>query len=521
MSTTIQECTSDRVREFLSNPSAYPDDPTEVRTVETHISWVFITDRFAYKLKKPVKFEFIDFSTVALRHQACENELRLNRRLAPTVYIAVLPVTAGSDGSLELGGDGRAVDWVVQMRRLPSDKALDRVMREGRLTHKEATTIAAHLANFYARLPPQSVGPDDFRQAIDGHVRANEAALSLTLPDDRARLRRIHSAQLRFLHIQQPLFDNRVLSGRIIDGHGDLRPEHIYLEHPPAVIDCIEFSTELRRVDVADELNFLAMECQRLGHTSLGQLVLATYHEVSGDAFPSTISSFYRSYRACVRSKVATLQHQQRSEEQRRLLTRLTHQYLDWADHYASELGRPCLLMIYGLMGTGKSTLANRLAELLDIEVLSTDRERRAMFGASVSPASYGTGLYQPETRNKIYDSLFRRAGSHLDSGQSVILDGAFLSRELRDRANDSGRRHGAAVIEVLCECPRKTALHRIKKRIRAGTSQSEARVDLYDGQTSEFQPSTAETPTIHVDTTVDVSRQLRVVCEALRHNLF
>ncbi len=288
----------------------------------------------------------------------------------------MLPVTAGSDGSLELDGDGRAVDWVVQMRRLPAENALDRVMREGRLTPKVATTIATHLANFYARLPPQSVGPDDFRQAIDGHVRANEAALSLALPEDQARIRRIHSAQLRFLHIQQPLFDKRVLGDRIVDGHGDLRPEHIYLEHPPAVIDCIEFSTELRRVDVADELNFLAMECQRLGHTSLGQLVLATYHKVSGDEIPPTISSFYRSYRACVRSKVATLQRQQRSEEQRRALTRLTHQYLDWADHYASELGRPCLLIIYGLMGTGKSTLANKLAELLDIEVLSTDRER-------------------------------------------------------------------------------------------------------------------------------------------------
>ena len=139
------------------------------------------------------------------------------------------------------------------------------------------------------------------------------------------------------------MFDNRVLAGRIVDGHGDLRPEHIYLEHPPAVIDCIEFSTELRRVDIADELNFLAMECQRLGHASLGQLVLSTYQKVCGDEIPPTISSFYRSYRACVRSKVATLQLQQRSEEQRRSLKRLTHQYLDWADHYAPNwAGRAC-----------------------------------------------------------------------------------------------------------------------------------------------------------------------------------
>jgi hypothetical protein len=172
-------------------------------------------------------------------------------------------------------------------------------------------------------------------------------------------------------------------------------------------------------------------------------------------------------------------------------------------------------------MGTGKSTLAKKLAEVFDIEVLSTDHIRRSMLGASPSPASYGEDTYRPKTRGQVYDELLRQASHVLDNGQSVILDGTFLTRELRDRANELSRRHIAVALDVMCECPRETALSRIRERARAGHSDSEARVDLYDLQAREFQPASEDAPTVHVDTTVDLSRQMRVVCEGLRTRLF
>jgi len=517
MSHVATNSESGRLVEFLRTPAAYAERPSDVQVVETHISWVFLAGRYAYKLKKPVRFEFLDFSTPALRRRACRDEVRLNRRLAPDVYLDVFPVTAASDGTLQLAGSGTKVDWVVQMRRLPADRALDRLLREDRLTPAEASTVARFLAKFYSKLPSESVNPNEYRAALDHHIRANRAALLQALPQDAVRIRRIHSAQLRYLHVQYALFDNRVMAGRIVGGHGDLRPEHIYLERTPAVIDCIEFSDELRQVDTADELNFLAMECDRLGRGDFGQLVLSTYEDICGDPIPPTLSSFYRSYRACVRAKVTLLQSGQQAEERQPALNRLTRQYLDWADYDAEQLGPPCLLVVFGLMGTGKSTLARKLAEAFGAEVISTDSIRRSMWGASPTPAHYGEGIYRPETRGQVYDELLRQAGDLLDKGRSVILDGTFLARELRERANELSRRHGALALDVWCDCPRETALARVQGRAQTGGSESEARVDLYDAQVREFQPPAANSATVQVNTTADLARQLQIVFDKLR----
>ena len=357
MSTINTFAESKSFSDFLREAGAYPEPPGSIEVIETHISWVYLTDRYAYKLKKPVRFEFLDFSTSALRHRACLEELRLNRRLAPDVYIDVLPITQDEHGGLELNGPSNEVDWVVQMRRLSKDKALDAVLRRGLLTPDGSKSIAEHLATFYSRLPAERLAAREYSDMLDRHIRANGDALFDAMKEDQIRVRRIQSAQLRYLHIQGPLIDSRVDSGHIVDGHGDLRPEHIYLGDPPVVIDCIEFSDELRRVDIADELSFLAMECQRLGDDSLGELVLTTYERVFGDRVPSTLLAFYRSYRACVRAKVALLREQQQAENQRQSTARIAGTYIDWAERYAAELGPPVLVIIGGMIGSGKSTL--------------------------------------------------------------------------------------------------------------------------------------------------------------------
>jgi aminoglycoside phosphotransferase family enzyme/predicted kinase len=505
---------------LLRSRTSYADRPSAVQIIETHISWLFLTDRYAYKLKKPVKFNFVDFSTPVLRHQACLDELRLNRRLAPGVYLAVIPITEESNGELQLGGSGQEIDWVVQMKRLLACKALDQVLKKSRLKPTDAQTISRFLANFYSTLPAESLGPDEYYHTLDRHIRANRDALLESLFDDQVRVRRIHSAQLRYLNIQRPRLDSRVLAGRIVEGHGDLRPEHIYLEDPPVVIDCIEFSSELRTVDIADELNFVAMECDRLGNGDLGTLIVSMYEDMNGDRIPGHLCSFYRSYRACVRAKVAFLRAAQQTGDQQQTSRRLTRQYIDWADHYAEQLGRPCLIVVFGLMGSGKSTLAKKLADALDIDVLSTDHIRRSMLGPSSSPTKYGKGLYRADSRRQVYDELFRQAGTILDKGLSLIVDGTFLSRALRSRAADLSRRHGAEVVNILCECPKEVSLARIQKRAEDGGTESEARVDLFEAQVRDFEPPIDYVPTVRIDTTDELVHQLQKLCDKLRTSI-
>jgi aminoglycoside phosphotransferase family enzyme/predicted kinase len=506
---------------LLRQPSSYPEQPTSVQVAETHISWVFLTNRYAYKLKKPVQFEFLDFSTPELRHQACLEELRLNRRLAEDVYLGVLPITQTADQSLELNGRGRPVDWVVQMRRLPAERALDVLLRGRKLRREEAGLIADHLARSYGRLLPKPVSPEHFLELLERHIRANGAALSNSMPADRPRIRRIQSSQLRFLKIQAEEFEKRVAAGRVVDGHGDLRPEHIYVEKTPAVIDCIEFSDDLREVDVADELSFLAMECERLANSELGELVLQTYEDVCGDEIPSRLLAFYRAYRACVRAKVAIFRSQQQVAAEHELSDRLVQQYLDLSDRYVKELGPPFLLIFGGLMGTGKSTLAAQFAAALDVDVLSTDHFRHQLLGTSRVPAAYGEGHYQPDLRERIYDELFRHAAEILKTGQSVVLDGTFLKDCLRAQAYDMAHKHGAVPLHVSCTCSRQVAYARIQLRADQGQSESEARTELYDLQARDFEPPCADDPSITVDTAQSLSHQTDAVCAALRDVLF
>jgi aminoglycoside phosphotransferase family enzyme/predicted kinase len=480
-----------------------------------------LTDRYAYKLKKPVRFEFLDFSRPELRYRACHEEIRLNRRFAPDVYEGVLPVTRDPSGLLELDGQGQEVDWVVKMRRLPAQSALDVLLWEKRLRPQDAETIAKHLTDFYASLSPAPLDSGDYRRALECHIRANGTALLESLPAEGPRLRRIQGAQLRYVHVQAELLNDRAAAGRIVEGHGDLRPEHIYLDPGPIVIDCIEFSDELRTVDIADELSFLAMECKRLGDGHVGETVLSRYRHVCGDEVPESLLAFYGSYRALVRAKIALLRDQQLAFRASKPSTPLIRQYLDLADKYVESLGPPVLLIVGGLMGTGKSSLAAKLVETLGFESLSTDLVRHTMLGSSPIPADYGEGHYQPVLRSRVYDELFRQANDHLRSRQFVILDGTFLTDALRTRAYELAYRHGAVPLHVHCTCPRHIAYARIQQRADTRQSESEARTELYDLQARDYQPALADAPSITVDTTQPMSQQQRLVCAELRRLLF
>lgn len=291
---------------WLQQPATYPHAPQRIEAIETHMSWVFLADEYVYKLKKPVRRDFLDFSTLEARHRNCEEELRLNRRLAPDVYLNVVPLAIDDAATVRLGGRGEVLEWLVRMRRLPAECMLDYAIQHGTARDDEIRRLALRLAEFYADSAPIRMGPDEYRQRFEADIRATRQELLLPrygLPSDPTEC--IAAAQLRFLARNPSLFDQRVYDERIIEAHGDLRPEHICLRPEPVIIDCLEFNRELRLLDSADELAFLALECERLGAPAIGSAILEICCDALNDAPPQDLVLFYKSYRAFLRAKLS------------------------------------------------------------------------------------------------------------------------------------------------------------------------------------------------------------------------
>jgi len=323
---------------FLRGRDAYHAGVGRVEVIETHMSWVFLTKRLAYKLKKPVRYQFLDFSTLEARRRTCEREVRLNRRLARDIYIGTAPVILLKNNMLRIGGKGIVVDWLVKMRRLPAHRMLDAAIRDNTLRSRDVDRIAELLIGFYRGSPPVSVRPIDYRQRFEEDIRANRRELGRShFGLGAARVDRLTRAQLAFLRNNGAMLGRRASSGKIIDAHGDLRPEHICLRDRPAIIDCLEFNRRFRLLDPVDELSYLAMECERLGAAAIGEAILHRYFETTADAVATGLTWFYRAFRACLRAKIAIwhiADHGLRDIERWR---RRADDYLDLAERYTSH----------------------------------------------------------------------------------------------------------------------------------------------------------------------------------------
>jgi len=277
-----------------------------VEVVETHMSWVFLTPAHAWKLKKPERVDHVDLSSVEARHHHCRLELRLNRRFSHDVYLDVVALTEGAGGRLALGASGTTVDWLLQMRRLPRALMLDQALAGGRARPEDAQAIAEHLGGIYRACPPEPVGAEDYRARLARRIDSSLSELAAVAPRElRREAAEIARAQHAFLSLAAGLFDERVEDGRIVEGHGDLRPEHICLEAPPRVIDCLEFDRALRVTDCAAEIGFLALECERLGAPGWRELLLAAYGAACADSPPDALVHFHQSLHACTRAWLA------------------------------------------------------------------------------------------------------------------------------------------------------------------------------------------------------------------------
>jgi aminoglycoside phosphotransferase family enzyme len=297
--------TAEKVR-HLSRPSFYPHGPESVAVIETHMSYVFLAGDFVYKLKKPVRFAFLDFSTLDARERDCLEELRLNRRLAPGVYLSVVPLTLDPSCALRLRGEGEIVDWLVEMRRLPEAKMLDRLLRERSLDDAEIDRLSNALARFYRCAERTGLSPSEY---VDRFLREHAENRSVLMRRDFAldhdRVPLLLDRLELGLRSFSPLLEERVRSHHVVDGHGDLRPEHICLGDPLVIFDCLEFNHELRQVDPFDELAFLDIECVLLGAPETGPRLIARMMEKMGDAPPAALVALYAACRAVLRARLA------------------------------------------------------------------------------------------------------------------------------------------------------------------------------------------------------------------------
>lgn len=328
--------------EFLKRPEIYPNPVNCVEAIETHRSWVFLAGRHAYKMKKPARTDFLDFGTLEARRRNCEEEVRLNHRLARDVYLGTVALTLGKDSALHIGGRGRTVEWLIKMRCLRADQMLDRMIKAGTVAEADIRDLGLRLARFYREAAKVPIDPSAYAERFARDIKANLDVLDTAGYGIPADLARTVAAELsRFLDRERALLDQRARENRIVEAHGDLRPEHILLRPQPLAIDCLEFNRDFRILDPVEELAYLAIECEFLGDSTIGPRILAVYADATGDVPADALVQFYASVRAFLRAKLAVwhIADLRKGHDEAMWANRAIH-YLQLAHRHACALGR-------------------------------------------------------------------------------------------------------------------------------------------------------------------------------------
>ncbi|MFN2425436.1 MAG: AAA family ATPase [Candidatus Binatia bacterium] len=505
----------------LDEAAAYPDDASaqgEIRRVDTHISHVFLTGARAYKLRRPVSLAFLDFTSAAERLADCLREVALNRRLAPDVYLGVAPVLAAGK-SVCIGpigenpsADPDALEHCVVMRRLKAGRDLLSMLERDAVTPLQIDRIAVRLALFHAGHSlgqPAPWSAEDWLACTTAPARANFDALAGAPPQlaPPAQVERARQLACAFAEARRDDFEARRAAGRIVDGHGDLHCEHVWFEHDedePLMVDCLEFREDFRRIDAASDAAFLAMDLAYRERPDLAARFLRRYAQASGDYHLFSVIDYFLSYRALVRAKVASLRatDASMSEEERGAAAVSVRRHLDLGLDFLDTPGRGCVMITCGSIGTGKSTVAEALADANGGVVISSDRLRRDSGDTAREPAGYGQDRYSDAARAAVYEQLLEQAGYVVDSGRVAILDATFSRRAWRDAAARWAQQRGceASLVEVVA--PRDAVLARLAAREEAAASRqpderrqtpgsgdaSEAGPGLYDAMRAEFE---------------------------------
>ena len=483
----------------LHRPAVYGHPVQGLRLVETHISWVLLTGLYAYKIKKPVNLGFLDFSSLEKRRFYCEEELRLNRRLAPSLYLEVVPITGTPTAPL-LSGGGEPIEYAVKMVQFPEEGRLDRMLARGELGPSHIDLLARELAEFHGRV---AVAGNDKPFGDPEHVLEPVRENFIQI---RPRIEAAGQAQLRRLEIWSELtfaelrrtFEERKQGGFIRECHGDAHLANmVWHEERVLLFDCLEFSDNLRWIDVMSELAFLVMDLDDRGRSDLARRALNSYLEHTGDYAGLAVFRFYQVYRALVRAKVACIRLNQEglSDEQKNQARREYRGYADLAERY-TQPAPPALLITHGLSGSGKTWLSQQLLEGFDAVRIRSDVERKRLHGLAPSASSgsgIASGIYAADAGERTYARLAQLAATILRAGHAVIVDAAFLKCEQRERLRAVAQQEHVPFVILDIQATENILRQRLHQRTGQKNEVSEAGVTVLEHQLTTAEPLTNE----------------------------
>ena len=478
----------------LLKPEAWPFPVARVEHLETHISHLFLVGEFAYKVKKPVDLGFLDFSTLERRRFFCEEEVRLNSRTAPGIYLDAVPISRDG-GALHVEGQGEPVEYAVKMRRFDQSGLLDRCPLNAQIIEALVQRVAA----FHGAIPAAPAGsdwgePEKVWFPVEQNFhQVRELGLFPQLDE---RLDGLEGeARQRFGELRE-LLAQRKKEGFIRECHGDLHLGNIaWVEGDVLVFDGIEFNPDLRWIDVANDIAFLLMDLEYRGQERLAWRFLNRYLELTGDYAAARLLPFYKAYRAMVRAKVAAIRLAQEGGESAALREEFTG-YLEYAERCLAPGTRPTLCITHGLSGSGKSHFCLEMRERLGMIHLRSDLERKRLFGLAPDARSRSAvegGIYTPEATQRTYGRLLGLAGELLDGGYSVVVDATFLEASRRAQFRALAEARGACFRILAFEAPESVLRERVVARSRKGGDPSEADLAVLERQLEKREPLTPE----------------------------
>jgi len=481
--------------EAMKMVNFYPHNPAEIELIETHISYVFIAGYIVYKVKKPVSFDFLDFTSLEKRKFYCEEELRLNKRLAPNTYLDVVSISRDSKGNITLGKGVEVIDYAVRMKKLPANRMLKTLLFQGLADEIIMDNLAEKIAAFHKQA--QTGGHIDEMGDIE-NIRHNHKEnfaetldyINITIPEYQYKF--IKDYVEKFLAEKKPLFEKRVADHKIRDCHGDLHLEHIYVADEIIIFDCIEFNERFRCGDVAEDVAFLTMDLDFNGYPRHADAFIESYIRHSGDTDLPALLNFYRCYYAYVRGKVTSfrLSQEELQENEREQITKNAARYFDLAYTYAARMDKPILILTAGLMGSGKSYQARELAARLGAEIIRTDLLRKELFNIKPTERRYedfGQGIYSDDTSRIIYDKAYDLAAQKIKQGKAVIIDASFKKRVERQKAMEMANGLSVRFYILECTCSDEITRNRLEKRIQENDNASDGRWELFQAQKNDF----------------------------------
>ena len=464
----------------LQNPALYPHPVDGFQVIETHISWVILTGPYAYKIKKPVDFGFLNFTELSAREHFCQEELRLNQRLTQDLYLEVLPI-GGSVEAPQLGGSGPAIEYALKMRQFPQSQLLSDVQARGELSEAHIDALAKQIADFHLQTPAV---PSDHElcspAAIVAPMRQNFEQIRPLL-SDKADLQQLDAleawTEASFTRLE-PLLAERAGNGSIRECHGDIHLGNATLIDGQVVLfDCIEFNEPFRLIDIASDAAFLAMDLEDRGLKAHARRFVNAWLEHSGDYAALELLNFYKAYRALVRAKVSLFRlGQEQDATQRQEILAQYRRYANLAESY-SAIPSSFLAITHGVSAVGKSHVALRLVEALGAIRLRSDIERKRLLGeqSADQQAQLHAGIYSPQASASVYQHLHQLAGAALHAGFPVVVDATYLKRQQRDSAAQVAEACGVPFLILDCQAPDSVISQWLAQRQAAGQDPSDA----------------------------------------------